>query len=364
MAAHIEIPDHVAARVVHPPFPDTYPSYQEGLADKGKNPFGTFYPKAKELGKVGDTEGARQLCYESTTEIAIETINHFEETTTIEEGLQFYSYAIKLANKGITMQWMKGIVDGGQEGIDYDQTVPGAPNRGEEVLWRTSEYILLRLHERYGYALSFGLELPEESIGGKRVMPLENPVPVNYQLLGKAFPSESSDTPSVERFANGLLIDRSGEYHYRIETVSPSHKDELGANRYCIDIVVPEGTEVVSPFEGRLVKRITSSDEYGIGPEFGDKDNRVLVEVADVQDIKIIASLRHLAPQGVPGRMRDRLHTLGLTRHINQAAHVGTVGMTGWTTTPHLHLEIGAYKEVKKGQFYLLRTYPIVMIAP
>lgn len=364
MAAHIEIPDHVAARVVHPPFPDSYPSYSEGLSDKGKNPFGTFYPTAKELGKSGDLEGARRLCYESTREIAIETITHFEETTTVEEGLRFYSYAIKLANKGITMQWMKGIKEGGQEGIDYDQTVPGASNRGEEVLWRTSEYILLRLHEKYGYSLSFGLELPEESLGGKRVMPLQNPVPVNYELLGKAFPCEDSGISSTDRFANGLLIDRNGGYHYRIETVSPSHKDELGANRYCIDIVVPEGSEVVSPFEGRLVKRITSSDEYGIGPEYGDKDNRVLVEVANHDDIKIIASLRHLASQGFSGKLRDRLHSLGLIGRIDQGDHVGTIGMTGWTTTPHLHLEIGAYRKLKKGQYYLIKTYQIVMIAP
>lgn len=362
MPSHIEIPDHITARTITPPFEASYPSYPEQSLDKGKNPFGTFYGEAKQLAATDDYEGARQLCAEKTTEIAIETISHFEQAHTVEEGLRFYSYALTLANKGITMQWMKNVVPGGREGQDYDQSVPGQPHRGEEILWRTSEYILLRLHEKFGYSLQMALQIPNGVPDNTMTIPLHNPVPVDYDKLAEAFPLQENEMSPVERFSQGLAHDRSGGYHYRIETVSPSHKDDNGINRYCIDIVVPEQTPLQAPFNGKVVHLVTHNTEHGIGQQYGDKDNRILVEYARANGISITAALRHLAPySSVSGS--NALPRLQVGTKVKAGDALGHIGMTGWTTTSHLHLEIGAYREVSPGQFILLQTYPIVMLA-
>jgi len=91
---------------------------------------------------------------------------------------------------------------------------------------------------------------------------------------------------------------------------------DFHAGHQAIDILAPMGTEIRAITSGRVIEKGFSPFGYG---------NTVVVE----HDKSLTSRYAHLKEIRV---------TVG--QDVNKDSVIGTVGMTGWTTGPHLHLEI------------------------
>ena len=122
-----------------------------------------------------------------------------------------------------------------------------------------------------------------------------------------------------------------------------SHDDD--ANRYAVDLIVPEGTPVLAA-RGGVVMHATSGFREG-GADAGLAKRANLIRV--LHDDGSMALYAHLQEGGVLVRAGDRV-TLGQV--------IGRSGSTGYSTGPHLHFAV----QVNGGM--QLESVPFRMIGP
>jgi len=122
-----------------------------------------------------------------------------------------------------------------------------------------------------------------------------------------------------------------------------SHGDD--ANRYAVDLVVPEGTPVLAARGGVVVEAVSGHHEGGLDPRLADRANRIRIQ----HDDGSMALYAHLRPGGVLVRPGDRV-TLGQV--------IGRAGSTGYASGPHLHFAV----QVNGGMRLL--SVPFRMIGP
>ena len=93
-----------------------------------------------------------------------------------------------------------------------------------------------------------------------------------------------------------------------------------------IDFCVPLGTPILAAKSGRVTEAIDTNTEGGNDPSFTKKSNYVMIAHDDLS----IARYDHMAPNSVKVKPGD---------YVAQGDSIGSVGMTGYTSGPHLHLE-------------------------
>jgi murein DD-endopeptidase MepM/ murein hydrolase activator NlpD len=122
-----------------------------------------------------------------------------------------------------------------------------------------------------------------------------------------------------------------------------SHADD--ANRYAVDLIVPEGTPVLAARDGTVMHATSGFREGGTDPGLTGRANLIRV----LHDDGSMALYAHLQEGGVLVRGGERV-TLG--------QHIGYSGSTGYSTGPHLHFSV----QVNGG--LQLVSVPFRMIGP
>ena len=122
-----------------------------------------------------------------------------------------------------------------------------------------------------------------------------------------------------------------------------SHDD--AANRYAVDLVVPEGTPVLAARDGVVMHATSGFREGGADAGLAKRANLIRV----LHDDGSMALYAHLQEGGVLVRAGQRV-TLGQV--------IGRSGSTGYSTGPHLHFAV----QVNGGM--QLESVPFRMIGP
>lgn len=108
----------------------------------------------------------------------------------------------------------------------------------------------------------------------------------------------------------------------RIVKAGPEHK---GAFRGAIDFLVDNGTLVLAPLSGKVVKVVDNNDRFGPGPEFRNCLNYITILHADGE----YSQMAHLAR----GSTRVQVGDL-----VNEGQVLAETGNSGRMTEPHLHV--------------------------
>lgn len=114
--------------------------------------------------------------------------------------------------------------------------------------------------------------------------------------------------------------------------VSQAHGGEMTThdsdeNRYAIDFIVPERTEVLAARGGVVIRAEGGFTKGGKDPSLKHKANVVLVQHRD----GTIASYAHLFPNGAAVRPGQ---------NVAQGQLIGYSGSTGFSSGPHLHFDV------------------------
>lgn len=112
---------------------------------------------------------------------------------------------------------------------------------------------------------------------------------------------------------------------------------------YAVDFLVPMGTPVYSVCSGVIIKMIFSSAVGGDDFAFAGRDNQLFIKEDDTD---LIFAYRHLAYKTSTDIAAFIKDSHGI---IQKGTELGAVGMTGWTSDPHLHFVV--YMELLSEEF-------------
>ena len=145
--------------------------------------------------------------------------------------------------------------------------------------------------------------------------------------------------------AYSLPIDENS--HWSVgQTFNGGHSHSDAANRFAVDIIVPEGTPVLAARAGVVMQAESSFDRAGSDrAKFATRANLVRI----LHDDGSIAVYAHLQEDGVYVRLGERV---GLGQQI------GASGNTGYSSGPHLHFAV----QVNRGMS--LQSIPFRMVGP
>lgn len=142
---------------------------------------------------------------------------------------------------------------------------------------------------------------------------------------------------ALMRRATSERIHRLGSFW-----VCESPESHVGASRWAIDFLVPDGTPVLAAADGCVVAVKDDSREWGASKDFSDKANYVVIDHGGE-----FSQYCHLAfptkgvlrrsPQMYPGKS------------VKKGECIGHVGKTGWTTIDHLHFMVFRCAENPEG---------------
>jgi hypothetical protein len=206
---------------------------------------------------------------------------------------------------------MRGIVDlatSASENPEYEGT---GPDKLEEQIWRELDRLVVRLNEIYGY--DFSLNFNYRGEGFK----IDLPLGLDFRKL---------------KASVGL---RNGSYHFRPFFKSPAHSNQPKYqfdDTHAVDFIVPEGLSVKSVSNGLVVSKQLNSTGGGNSPKYAGKDNYLYVR--DPQ-IGLTFAYRHLALSS-----KKIQQELAMSTQVKKHQKLGEVGMTGWTSIPHLHFSV------------------------
>jgi murein DD-endopeptidase MepM/ murein hydrolase activator NlpD len=193
------------------------------------------------------------------------------------------------------------------------------------------------------------------SANGDRALPLREIVPAGASLPLLHLPADAA-APELH------LIAVPGEPHVEARDVMYSlpveeSNYELGqgfhggfshddaANRYAVDLIVPEGTAVLAARAGVVMQASSGFSDGGVDPGLARRANQIRI----LHDDGSMALYAHLQENGVVVRRGQRV-TLGQV--------IGYTGNTGYTSGPHLHFTVQV-----NGGLELL-SVPFRMIGP
>ena len=116
----------------------------------------------------------------------------------------------------------------------------------------------------------------------------------------------------------------------------PSHE---GPFKGAVDLAVDLGTDVLAPFDGRVVEVVDKYDKYGKGEEFGKYLNFITI----AHDNGEYSQLAHIAK----GSAKVKVGQL-----VKTGQKIGETGLNGWMEEPFLeHLHILVFKLLPEGGF-------------
>lgn len=232
-----------------------------------------------------------------------------ENIHTIDSGLVLYKQLIEYATKASE--------DPNHEGTDESKL--------EEQIWRVLDLLTLRLHE-LDYAFQLSVQTP------KGIITVPFPLAIDFVQLERSISSGSFD------------------YYMRPFRKSPSHTKHPQLkfdDTHAFDFIVPSGVPVRAVANGIVTHSQLDSDKGGNDPRFGNFDNRVYTYDLERQLYFVYRHLAFTAPEH---------RTLHVDAQVHTGQTLGSIGLTGWSTTPHLHFVV--YQESPHTQF-ALQSLPI-----
>jgi len=108
------------------------------------------------------------------------------------------------------------------------------------------------------------------------------------------------------------------------ETGSSAH---VGKDRFAIDFLVPEGTYVLAPRDGVVIKAKDDSDRGGSSRRFENDANFLILQHEDGERSVLI----HLKKDSIRVKLGE---------WVRAGDVVAQQGSTGWTYKPHIHFAV------------------------
>jgi murein DD-endopeptidase MepM/ murein hydrolase activator NlpD len=105
-----------------------------------------------------------------------------------------------------------------------------------------------------------------------------------------------------------------------------AHNDFL---QYAIDFILPEGTEIISACDGKVVDVKTDSNEGGLDKKY--MGNKFLNYITIEHDNKELSQYAHLKQEGSCVKVGQK---------VKAGQLIGYSGNTGFTSAPHLHFHV------------------------
>ncbi|MGB7957513.1 MAG: M23 family metallopeptidase [Minisyncoccia bacterium] len=109
--------------------------------------------------------------------------------------------------------------------------------------------------------------------------------------------------------------------------IEPDSIAHTGLDRHAVDFLVPEGTPVCAPREGRIVLVRECSSVGGVEEKFADCANYLIIEHSDGERSVLI----HLAKDST---------TVKIGAKVRAGQVIARQGSTGWTFDPHIHFAV------------------------
>jgi murein DD-endopeptidase MepM/ murein hydrolase activator NlpD len=107
----------------------------------------------------------------------------------------------------------------------------------------------------------------------------------------------------------------------KIVTDSPGHP---GPYRGAVDFAVPVGTDVLAPFDGKVIAAVDTHSRHGADPKYAKSCNYVQIAHPNGE----ISDLIHLAAGSIMVQKGDK---------VIQGQKLAETGLSGYMTAPHLH---------------------------
>lgn len=128
----------------------------------------------------------------------------------------------------------------------------------------------------------------------------------------------------------------SAKIPLKIELNSIAH---VGPYEYAVDFLMPEGSEVLAPRPGLVVKIKDDSNKGGPSKEFENDANYITLAHCNE-----FSQLVHFRKDGIFAKEGEE---------VKEGQLLGYTGSTGWTYEPHLHFMV--FKVLPDGKFQSLK---------
>ncbi|OGC81756.1 MAG: hypothetical protein A2V81_04580 [Candidatus Abawacabacteria bacterium RBG_16_42_10] len=211
----------------------------------------------------------------------------------LSEGVSLFELIIELASRASFQPEFEGT----------------SPAKLEEQLWRALDALTVKLHDQFGYAFDLNI------IAGNEQKRIPLPVAIDFDRLRDSVAKDN------------------GEYYFRPFYAAPSHANFPASgfdDSHALDLIVPAGTPIKSVASGNVAFSKLDSEIGGNDSRFAGLDNRMDIYLGDLNQTCAYRHLAYISPEKRPktGQL------------IKGGDIVGEVGMTGWTTTAHLHFVV------------------------
>lgn len=217
-----------------------------------------------------------------------------------------------------------------------------------------NDSVFIDFINRYEIPVEFSLELTNASF--KKYVKLESEITIDSKETYKsviAYSSKNTNFSIKELFSslstkgsfgskNKINIDENFKYYlpypkgktYKIiQGFNGRFSHDKESSRYAIDFNLKVGDTVTAARDGKVFFIKEDSKEFGNSRKYSGKANKIMIFHKD----GTIASYVHLKYNGVFVNENDE---------VLAGQKIGVVGMSGFTTTPHLHFVVHKEKGI------------------
>jgi len=125
---------------------------------------------------------------------------------------------------------------------------------------------------------------------------------------------------------------RIGQYY-----AAKSPESHISPFKWAIDFLVPDGTEILSADEGRIIEVVDSFNEWGATEDFRDKLNYLTIQHRNGE----YSQYCHLEQNSF------RKTGLKVGDWVSKGQMIARVGKTGWTDRDHLHFVVLRFAQLQ-----------------
>lgn len=108
--------------------------------------------------------------------------------------------------------------------------------------------------------------------------------------------------------------------------------------KHAIDFVLPEGSEIIAAYEGKVIDLKVDSNEGGVDPKYDD--NKYLNYITLEHENGEYTQYCHLKHKSAFVKLEDR---------VKKGQKIALSGNTGFSSAPHLHFQVFKLNKTKIG---------------